>query len=133
MNSEIDKLKSKVIKLLKAMSAEHFRNREIWERLEQGRQAKASSGGYAGYGSPAFGQRSVNGELTDDPTECEVIELIRRHHKSGKSLQKIADWLNQQGYTTKRGQAWQRISVKRVLDRLYGTLPRTRGVNPQKP
>ena len=133
MNSEIDKLKSKVIKLLKAMSAEHFRNREIWERLEQGRQAKASSGGYAGYGSPAFGQRAVNGELTDDPTECEVIELIRRHHKSGKSLQKIADWLNQQGYTTKRGQAWQRISVKRVLDRLYGTLPRTRGVNPQKP
>ena len=115
------------------MSAEHFRNREIWERLEQGRQAKASSGGYAGYGSPAFGQRAVNGELTDDPTECEVIELIRRHHKSGKSLQKIADWLNQQGYTTKRGQARQRISVKRVLDRLYGTLPRTRGVNPQKP
>ena len=133
LNSEIDKLKNKVIKLLMAMSAEHLRNHEIWERLEQGRQSKASSGGYAGYGSPAFGQRSVNGELINDPAECEIIELIRRHHKSGKSLQKIADWLNQQSYTTKRGQAWQRISVKRVLDRLYGTPPRTRGVNPQKP
>jgi DNA invertase Pin-like site-specific DNA recombinase len=91
-----------------------------WERLELGRQLKAADGGYAGYGSPAFGQRSENGELVDDPTEREVVELIRRHHKSGKSLQKIADWLNQQGYTTKRGQQWQRISVKRVLDRLYG-------------
>ncbi|NJM48220.1 MAG: recombinase [Alkalinema sp. RU_4_3] len=91
-----------------------------WERLERGRQAKASNGGYAGYGSPAFGEQSVDGELLSDPVECEVIELIRRHHKSGKSLQKIADWLNSQGYTTKRGQPWQRTSVKRVLDRLYG-------------
>lgn len=112
------------------MTAEKFQRHEVWERLEQGRQAKAKNGGYAGYGSPAFGQKSVNGELVDEPTECEVIELIRRHHKSGKSLQKIADWLNQQGYVTKRGQSWQRISVKRVLDRLYGKAPRTQGVKP---
>ncbi|HEY9824383.1 MAG TPA: recombinase family protein [Stenomitos sp.] len=92
----------------------------VWERLEQGRQAKANSGGYAGYGSPAFGQRVVDGQLVDDPDECKIVEIIRRHHKSGKSLQKIADWLNEQGYTTKRGHPWQRISVKRVLDRLYG-------------
>jgi hypothetical protein len=39
-------------------------------------------------------------------------------------LQQIADWLNQQGYQTKRGQEWKRISVKRVLDRLYGQNPR---------
>jgi Recombinase len=102
------------------MTVKPSRGLSAWDRLEQGRQAKASSGGYAGYGSPASGQRSENGELVDDPTECQVIELIRRHHKSGKSLQKIADWLNEQDYTTKRGQAWQRISVKRVLDRLYG-------------
>lgn len=99
----------------------------VWERLEKGRQAKAISGGYAGYGSPAFGQRSVQGELVEDPLECQVIELIRRHHKSGKSLQKIADWLNDKGFTTKRGQPWQRISVKRVLDRLYGKTPRISG------
>ncbi len=115
--------------LIPVMSAETPHNYEVWERLERGRRAKAESGGYAGYGSPAFGQRVVDGELVDDPQECEVIELIRRHHKSGKSLQKIADWLNHQGYKTKRGQEWQRISVKRVLDRLYGKTPRTQGVN----
>ncbi len=113
-----------------AMTANSSKDLSIWERLEQGRQAKANSGGYAGYGSPAFGQRSIDGELIVDPTEAQTIELIRRHHKSGKSLQKIADWLNQQGYTTKRGQAWQRISVKRVLDRLYGKTARIAGVSP---
>lgn len=100
-----------------------------WERLEQGRQAKAARGGYAGYGSPAFGQQAVDGELIANPQEMEVADLIRRHHRSGKSLQKIADWLNQRGYTTKRGHQWQRVSVKRVLDRIYGRTPRMSGVD----
>ncbi|PSB20670.1 recombinase [Phormidesmis priestleyi ULC007] len=113
------------------MAAENFQDREIWERLEQGRRAKAAQGGYIGYGSPAFGQRSIDGELIENPNEQQVIELIRRHHKSGKSLQQVADWLNQNGYTTKRGQQWQRISVKRVLDRLYGRTPRISGLEPQ--
>jgi Recombinase len=111
------------------MTANHLQDLSVWERLERGRQAKADNGGYAGHGSPAFGQRSIDGELIADPVESQTIELIRRHHKSGKSLQKIADWLNQQGYQTKRGQAWQRISVKRVLDRLYGKTPRIAGVS----
>ncbi|GAP97572.1 recombinase family protein [Leptolyngbya sp. NIES-2104] len=110
------------------MVAEYDREREIWERLEQGRRTKAAQGGYVGYGSPAFGQRSLNGELVENPDEQQIIELIRRHHKSGKSLQQVADWLNQNGYLTKRGQQWQRISVKRVLDRLYGRTPRISGI-----
>lgn len=65
----------------------------------------------------------MDGELIGDPVEQQAIKLIRRHHKSGKSLQQIADWLNHQEYTTKRGHQWRRISVKRVLDRLYGRTP----------
>jgi Recombinase len=42
--------------------------------------------------------------------------------------QQVADWLNQNSYQTKRGQQWQRISVKRVLDRLYGRTPRIMGM-----
>ena len=110
------------------MDTENFHNHTIWEKLEQGRQLKAAKGGYAGYGSPAFGQTSVDGELVENPVEQQVIELIRRHHKSGKSLQQIADWLNQHEYRTKRGQQWQRISVKRVLDRLYGKKSSISGV-----
>ncbi|MBE9100998.1 recombinase family protein [Vacuolonema iberomarrocanum] len=114
------------------MTANPTNERSAWERLEKGRQEKARNGGYVGYGSPAFGQRVINGELVEDPDECQVIELIRRHHKSGKSLQKIADWLNDNGYATKRGQPWQRISVKRVLDRLYGRGTRMSGVTQVK-
>jgi hypothetical protein len=124
----VDKLQSKVVKYLTVMTAENLDNYEIWSRLDRGRQQKAASGGYAGYGSPAFGQRAVDGELIEDPQEQEIIELIRRHHKSGKSLQQIADWLNQNEYPTKRGQQWQRSSVKRVLDRLYGKISRISGV-----
>lgn len=113
------------------MTTNSSKDLSVWERLEQGRQVKAINGGYVGYGSPAFGQRAVNGELVEDPLECEIVELIRRHHKSGKSLQNIADWLNARGYTTKRGQQWQRISVKRVLDRLYGKVSRISGVTVQ--
>ncbi len=111
------------------MTSKNLNNHWIWERLEEGRKAKAAKGGYAGYGSPAFGQQSLNGELVENPQEKEVINLIHRHHKSGKSLQQIADWLNQQGYITKRGQQWQKISVKRVLDRLYGKTPRVSGID----
>ena len=110
------------------MSSENSKNSTVWQRLEQGRKAKAAQGGYAGYGSPAFGLKSLNGELVENPQEQEIIDLIRRHHKSGKSLQQIADWLNNHSYKTKRGQQWKRISVKRVLDRLYGKTPRISGV-----
>jgi Recombinase len=114
------------------MSVQHSPDEKspVWSRLDQGRQAKAANGGYAGYGSPAFGQQTIGGELQPHPEECEIIELIRRHHKSGKSLQKIADWLNDRGYTTKRQQPWQRVSVKRVLDRLYGKTDRLSGLTP---
>ena len=67
-----------------------------------------------------FGQKAVNGELLANSQEQEIIDLIRRHHKSGKSLQQIADWLNGNRYKTKRGQQGRRISIERVLDRLYG-------------
>jgi Recombinase len=106
------------------MSAEELPDKILRVRLEEGRKAKAEQGGYAGYGSPAFGQMSVKGKLIDNPQENEIIELIRRHHKSGKSLNQIADWLNQKGYRTKRGLEWRAMSVKRVLDRLYGKASR---------
>lgn len=37
------------------MTANPSKDLSAWERLEKGRQAKALDGGYAGYGSPAFG------------------------------------------------------------------------------
>jgi predicted transcriptional regulator len=54
-----------------------------------------------------------------DEGEQAVIEVIRRHHKSGKSLRAIAEYLNAQGYKPKRGKQWSHTSVKAIVDRLY--------------
>jgi len=74
----------------------------INDRTQGGRKAKASSGGYA-YGAPAFGQTAEDGKLVDNDAEKQAIEVIRKHRKSGKSWQSIADYLNAQSIPTKRG------------------------------
>lgn len=90
----------------------------INERTQGGRKAKAEKGGYA-YGKPAYGWKSnENKELEKDESEQKIIEIIRKHKKSGKSLRKIADYLNQNGYKTKQGKDWGHTSVNSVLKRL---------------
>jgi DNA invertase Pin-like site-specific DNA recombinase len=90
----------------------------INERTQGGRRAKADKGGFA-YGSPKFGQSSNDGQLVKNDDETKIIDVIRRHHKSGKSLQAIADYLNQNGYKSKQGKAWYPTTVKNILTRLY--------------
>jgi site-specific DNA recombinase len=58
----------------------------IKECTQESRRAKASSGGFA-FGSPAFGHHSIKGQLHANQLEAQVIDLIRKHHKSGKSFQ----------------------------------------------
>lgn len=88
----------------------------IRERVERGRQAKHDRGGYA-FGAPPIGQKAVDGELVLDEAEQETIALIHRHRKSGKSPQKIADFLNAQSIPTKRGGIWHHSTVRKVLGR----------------
>lgn len=88
----------------------------IRERVERGRQAKADRGGYA-FGAPPIGLKAVEGELVPDELEQETIATIFRHRRSGKSPQKIADYLNAQNIPTKRGGTWHHSTVRKVLGR----------------
>ena len=106
----------KMILTVMAAVAELERN-TINERTQGGRKAKAAGGGYA-YGSPAFGLKSVEGALVADTDEQQAIDVIRRHRKSGKSYQAIADYLNGQGIPSKRGGQWAATQVQRVYKRL---------------
>jgi site-specific DNA recombinase len=81
------------------------------ERTQGDRRAKLK-------GSSNFAQKVVNGEIVPDQEELDAIEAIRRQHKSGKSFQAIAAWMNLNGYKTDRGSQWQANSVKRVVDSL---------------
>lgn len=88
----------------------------IRERVERGRQAKHDRGGYA-FGAPPIGMKAFDGELVLDDLEQQTIALIHRHRKSGKSPQKIADYLNAQSIPTKRGGVWHHSTVRKVLSR----------------
>lgn len=87
------------------------------KRMRNGRVAKAEAGGYAGYGSPAFGQRSVGGKLIGDDDQAATIDRMRELRADGMSYQQIADQLNAEGLTSKRGGAWHSMTVSRVLSR----------------
>lgn len=104
-----------VLTVLAAMA--EMERKIINERTQGGRKAKASQGGYA-YGSPQFGQKASDGSLIPDESEQQIIEIIRRHRRSGKSPQAIADYLNANGYPTKRGGIWQHTTVRNIIKRL---------------
>jgi DNA invertase Pin-like site-specific DNA recombinase len=93
----------------------------IAKRMRNGRKAKAAAGGYAGYGSPAFGQRSDGGELVADEREAAVIARMRELRADGLSYERIAARLDAEGLRPKRGGSWHPQTVSRVLGR--GALP----------
>ncbi len=105
--------------ILTTMSAvAELERNTINDRTRSGKQAKKKQGGYI-HGAPQFGKQAKDKQLVDNESEQQVIEIIRRHHKSGKSLRQIADYLNKQGYKSKRGGEWKHTSVNTVLKRLY--------------
>jgi DNA invertase Pin-like site-specific DNA recombinase len=87
-------------------------------RMKSGRKIKAAKGGYAGYGSPEFGKRSVDKELVTDDREAAVTARMRELRSAGKSYREIADTLNAEGLEAKRGGEWHSMTVSRVLSRL---------------
>ena len=92
----------------------------VVKRLRNGRQTKAQQGGYA-YGSPAFGQRSVDRQLVTDVHEAAVAERIVTMRRAGRSLRQIAAELNAEGIASKRGGTWHPLTVERVIARVSVT------------
>jgi DNA invertase Pin-like site-specific DNA recombinase len=89
----------------------------IVRRLKAGRRLKAEQGGYA-YGSPAYGQRSEDGDLVPVDDEQATIARIRELHSSGHSLRSMAAVLTAEGHRPKRSDRWHPESLKRIIARL---------------
>jgi DNA invertase Pin-like site-specific DNA recombinase len=87
------------------------------KRMRNGRKAKAAAGGYAGYGSPAYGQRSEAGELVPDQVQAEGIEVMCELYRAGRSVRQITAHLNAAGIPAKRGGRWYPQTVARALAR----------------
>ena len=54
---------------------------------------------------------------TFDDEYADLFPIVKELHNNGKSLQAIADELNDMGHTTRRGKSWGRMQVSRVLKR----------------
>jgi DNA invertase Pin-like site-specific DNA recombinase len=91
-------------------------------RLRSARERKALNGGYAGFGSPAFGYRSEAGELVRADDEQRAIKRITALRAAGASLPAIAEALAAEGITSKRGGRWHPTTIARVLQRSEGSL-----------
>lgn len=92
--------------------------RMIAARMRAGRRNKAQKGGYAGYGSPRFGQRAEGRELVPDDAEQATIARLVELERGGRSLRDISRILNEEGRPPKRGGRWWPETVRRTLARL---------------
>ena len=60
-------------------------------------------------GTIPFGFRMAEdgSTLVEDPAEQDVLAPMRVLKAAGRTVREIADKLNRQGYTTRRGTAWR--------------------------
>jgi len=52
-----------------------------------------------------------------DEAYADLMPIIRQHHGEGDSLRQIADKLNGEGYSTRRGKPFTAMTVQRILNR----------------
>lgn len=97
-------------------------------RLSNGLRLKAASGGYVG-GAPPYGWAARGTKLVPVHAEQQVRQRVKEWHRQGWSLRKIADRLNSEGITTKKGHQWQANSVSRLLANTRRAIP----LGPQPP
>ena len=83
-------------------------------RTGKGRSIKASCGGYSG-GRRPYGYKVVDGVLTIDEPEAEIVRLIFYEHEKGTSMLAITDLLEKQGFKTRAGKRFQVSTIKSIL------------------
>lgn len=90
----------------------------ITERLSSGRLQKAKGGGYSGGGVAIgyVGERNSK-VLTVDADKIKAVNRAFELKAEGLTLQQIADKLNDEGHTTKRGMYFTPTQVMRILKR----------------
>ncbi len=79
-----------------------------WNGREHRRLAGAKAGGQAA----AEAHRRAA-----DESYADLYPIVQKLREDGKSLQEIADQLNDMGHATRRGKAWNRMQVSRMLKR----------------
>lgn len=99
---------------------DQYQRLEIAMKLARGRRKKAQEGGYAG-GRATFGYSAEKGSkaLSISPVQAEAVKRVfkLRSMHTDWTLQRIAEQLNVEGYTTSKDKNFTKVQVKRILDR----------------
>ena len=98
------------------ISVAQWERETIVERTKDALRAKKSRGEKTG-GDVPFGYDEIDGKLIPNEKEQRIIELIKRLRSKGYGLKRIARFLNENGFRTKKGKAFTHIQVKRILSR----------------
>lgn len=96
-----------------AQQAELESNR-IGENISRGKITAAQKGRWQG-GQAPLGYEIVDGALTINPQQKQIIQRIFEQRSQGVSMQKIADMLNEEGYTSKRNRPFKTTSIREIL------------------
>lgn len=83
-------------------------------RTGKGRSIKAACGGYSG-GRRPYGYKVVDGVLTIDEPEAEIVRFIFQKNEEGTSMLGITDLLEKVGYVTRSGKRFQVSTIKSIL------------------
>jgi DNA invertase Pin-like site-specific DNA recombinase len=81
-----------------------------------GREAARLAGARAGAVAATKARREAAGEAYAD-----LVPIVAKLKDSGFSLRSIAERLNAEGHTTRRGKPWNPVQVSRVLERAEAT------------
>ena len=106
----------KMIRQILGVVSEYERSM-IALRLRSARDRKARNGGYAGFGSPAYGLKAEGGELVPVEDEQHAIQRIHALRDEGMSIRETIALLDAEGIRPKRGGAWHPTTLSRILNR----------------
>ena len=106
-----DKMSVIIEALIEAMDEYYSIN--LAEEVKRGMSEKARRGELQA--TPAFGYRVENNVLVPVPEEAELVQEIFRRYLDGDGFFQLAKWLNAQGVTTHRGNAFENRTVEYIL------------------
>lgn len=84
-------------------------------RTSGGRKLKAAAGGYSGGRAP-YGYKVKNGQYVIDEKEAEMVRIVFKMLEEKKTLQDVADCLNDLGYMSRKGKRFQPSQIRSIRD-----------------
>ena len=87
----------------------------IAKRTSGGRRLKAAAGGYSGGRAP-YGYRIKHGQYEVVPEEAEMVRKIFEMLDDSASLVDTAEWLNDNGYSTRNGKRFYASHIKAIKE-----------------